>query len=72
MVAVKDRNINVVSANELIDEIAVYDLLGRMLFRSVDIGGSTFAVGNITANEQALIVKVRLEDGTITNTKIIY
>ena len=68
----KDKNIKVISAKENIDSIMIFDLLGRMIYENKNVNAMHFSLSEITANQQALIVKVQLENGAKVDKKIIY
>lgn len=55
---------------ENIQEITVYDILGRQLFESKSIGNKDFTTSNIV-RQQTLIVKIKLENGVLVTRKII-
>jgi len=57
---------------ENIQEVFVYDLLGRQLFGNKSISNRDFSTSAISARQQALIVKIKLENGTIVTRKIIF
>lgn len=59
------------SSVETIQEVTVFDLLGRQLFNVKSIGSKDFTTSNITISQQALIVKIKLENGTIITRKIV-
>jgi len=59
------------SSVENIQEVTVYDILGRQLFEAKSVANKNFATSDITARQQALIVKIKLENGTIVTRKII-
>src|SRR5690606_2708045 len=71
-VAVSGNEIVVKSYSEPISNIAVFDILGRQLFEKSDISENEFSVDGIVANRQALILKIRLENGVMVNKKIIF
>ncbi|TBX70722.1 T9SS sorting signal type C domain-containing protein [Flavobacterium silvisoli] len=75
-----DRNVIVVAKNgemtinsylENLDQVTVYDILGRQLLDVKGIAGSTLVRSNITTSPQTLLVKIRLADGTVVTRKII-
>ncbi|HEX9981387.1 MAG TPA: choice-of-anchor D domain-containing protein [Flavobacterium sp.] len=72
LVAVKDQRINILSESEMIDDVIIYDLLGRIIYKKYSINDNTVTISDVVANHQALIVKVRLADGTAVNRKIVY
>jgi hypothetical protein len=70
-VFVNSNSINVNSSQEIIKEIIVFDVLGRKLYENKNINAATFTISTLKASNQALIVKVKLENGQIKTEKII-
>lgn len=56
---------------ETIQEVTVYDILGRQLLNTNNIGDNTFVASNISMSQQALIVKIELANGLLVTRKII-
>lgn len=71
-VAVKDHVISVSSQLENIGKIKVYDLLGRSVFETSKVGKKIVSISPSVQNNQALIVKIVLENGQIATRKIIF
>jgi hypothetical protein len=59
------------SSIEAIQDVTVFDILGRQLFEAKSIGSKDFASSNISISQQALIVKIKLGNGVIVTRKII-
>ncbi len=59
------------SSLETMQEVTVFDVLGRQLLHANTIGNNDFEAANVTSSEQTLIVKIKLTDGTIVTKKII-
>lgn len=72
IIVAKNKNIKVISLNENIESISIYDLLGRIIYTNKNVHAVNFSVSEITANQQALIVKIKLENGEKVDKKIIY
>ncbi|GEP51431.1 hypothetical protein FNO01nite_21030 [Flavobacterium noncentrifugens] len=72
VVAVKDRVISVSSQLENINSIKVYDLLGRSVFETSKVGKKIISISPSVQKNQALIVKIVLENGQIATRKIIF
>jgi hypothetical protein len=53
-----------------LDQITIYDLLGRQLYFEGGINKNNISLSNITLNNQTLIVKIKLENGIIVTKKI--
>lgn len=63
--------LSIKSSTETIQDVTVFDILGRQLFEAKAIGNKDFSTSTITARQQTLIVKIKLENGIITTRKII-
>lgn len=72
VVAVKDQQIAIKSYVEPISEVTVYDLLGRQIFNQKDVNASELTVKTIAVKAQALIVKIKLQNGQIATRKIMF
>ncbi len=66
------ETININSTIELIDTVEVTDLLGRKLGSYKNINSSEFSITNLTKNNTALLIQVKLKNGIICNQKVIY
>ena len=53
-----------------LDQITIYDLLGRQLYFEGGINKNNISLSNVTLNNQTLIVKIKLENGIIVTKKI--
>ena len=53
-----------------LDQITIYDLLGRQLYFESGINKNNISLSNVTLNNQTLIVKIKLENGIIVTKKI--
>jgi hypothetical protein len=59
------------SSVEVMQEVMVYDILGRQLFEAKSIANKDFTTSGISARQQTLIVKIKLENGNTITRKII-
>ena len=66
-----DEQIKIKSINDSLSEVSVYDVLGREILKKTNIASSDLILNNISARNQALIVKIKLENGDIVNRKVI-
>ena len=71
IIAVKDSKINILSNTENIKSIQVYDILGRNMYDNQTVNSKSFAIQNLAAKNQTLIVKIKLENGEIVTRKIV-
>jgi len=72
IVSADGSRIKVKSENETIAAIAVYDILGRTIFETKEVGSKSFSTDKIAAQQQALIVKTTLKNHQVVSRKIIY
>ncbi|SCY24597.1 hypothetical protein SAMN02927903_01012 [Flavobacterium caeni] len=72
LVTVKDRQINLFSQQAPLKSVAVYDLLGRELYRNDKLSGQRFTIDHLNSAQQALVVKVMLENGAVANRKVLF
>ena len=72
LISTKNKQIKVNSKLESIDEIVVYDLLGRLLFKKDKVNSNEFSIINLISNAQTLLVKVNLQNGQTVTRKIVY
>jgi len=71
IVSVKNRSITVNSSLENIKGITVYDLLGRVIYDNNKVNAKDFTIQEANASQQALVVKILLDNGMETSRKII-
>lgn len=65
-----DGRINVNASGE-IKSLAVFDIVGREVFRSGTIAAAAFQTQPLNLQQQALIVKATLEDGSVISRKVL-
>jgi len=56
---------------ENLQEVTVFDVLGRTLLSAKNIGNNEFKTQNLASATQTLIIKIKLVSGTIVTRKII-
>ena len=71
LIAVDKRNINILSTQEKIKSIQIFDIIGRNIYDNNNINDLTFSVNELNVKNQAVICKITLENGVITTKKII-
>ncbi|MEO0045729.1 MAG: hypothetical protein RL705_920, partial [Bacteroidota bacterium] len=71
VVASNQGELTIKSYLQTIDEVLVYDVLGRQLYQAKGIGANDFRASNVSLSQQSLIVKIKLESGTIVTKKIL-
>jgi uncharacterized repeat protein (TIGR02543 family) len=71
IVSSQNTDISVKSNTKLITSVAVYDILGRELVKKSGVDSNEFTFVNVSNVNQALIVKVTLENGQVVTRKIV-
>ncbi|MBL0736422.1 T9SS sorting signal type C domain-containing protein [Flavobacterium sp. GN10] len=73
-VSVKDKNIKLqsVSEQENLQEVAIYDVGGKLLYNKKQIGSSEWLIPNFQSGPQVLLVKITLENGQKVTRKIVF
>ena len=71
VVTTQTQQITIKSEIEKITSVVVYDLLGRELVNKTKLNDNEIVLSNINAKNQALIVKIILENGKVETRKII-
>ncbi|QBZ97318.1 choice-of-anchor D domain-containing protein [Flavobacterium sangjuense] len=71
VVAANHGEMTIKSFVENIQEVTVYDMLGRKLYFAKAINNANFVTSNISMSYQTLIVKIKLESGVTISRKII-
>jgi hypothetical protein len=71
-VSVKNKQIKIASASELIDNVKIFDLLGRLVYEKSRIDGNEWSILHLVSNKQILLVKTVLQNGQIITDKVIY
>jgi hypothetical protein len=67
-----NQNVTVQSSNELIKNIAVYDLLGRKIDSYKKVNALKYTLSHLNKTTAGLIVKITLDNDTVVSTKIIF
>ncbi|MGO4821444.1 MULTISPECIES: LamG-like jellyroll fold domain-containing protein [unclassified Flavobacterium] len=67
-----NKNVTVLSPDNEIKEIMVYDLLGRMVDSYKQINASTCTLNQLSKTSSPLILKITLTDATVTTKKIVF
>jgi hypothetical protein len=72
IISVKNKQIKIDSPNVTIDKILIFDLLGKQIYRKINIGNNEHTISNLASSEQALIVKVVLQNSQTVSKKVIF
>lgn len=71
LVSVKNKQMKI-NAAETIDKVVVFDLLGRQIYTKTAVNSNELVVSNLVSGQQALVVKVVLQNGSSSTKKIVY
>jgi len=69
---ITNENIVILSSNEKLHSITIFDVLGRNLGIYRDINSTQFTIQNLLKNNAALFLQIKLENGNVKNEKIIF
>ena len=72
LISVKDKIIKTTSSKEIIKEVTIFDISGKLLYEKKKVGTTELEISNLKAADQVLLVKVLLENGYSTTRKIIF
>jgi len=72
LVSNKNNRIKINSLFETIDEILVYDMSGRQIFKKGKVDNTELTLTNLVSSQQTLLVKVYLQNGHAVTKKIFY
>lgn len=70
VVTTQSQNVTIKSDTQMMASVIIYDLLGRELVNKNKIDNNEIVLSNINAKNQALIVKIILENGQVVTRKI--
>jgi len=68
----KNKQITVNSVGDKMDNVKVYDLLGKLVYTKNDINSNQLTMANLVSSKQMLLLKITLQNGKTTNKKIVY
>ena len=72
VVATPNHNqISIKSYVENMQKVVVYDMLGRVVYTNNQVNLKELMISNVVLNQQALIVKITLENGLVVTKKIV-
>lgn len=66
------NNISISSENTPIKSVAIYNLLGQLLFKENNVNSNNIVVSKLIKNSQALIVKVHFDNNKEITRKIVF
>lgn len=65
-------NLNVESSKLTIDNVSIYDVIGKKLLDLNNLGQKQITISQLKPTTNVILVKVTLENGTIVTKKVIY
>ena len=71
-IVVVNQNVTIQSSNQLIKNIAVFDLAGRKIDSYKKVNALRYTLSHLNKTTTGLIVKITLENDTVISKKIIY
>lgn len=71
IVTANNKQIDILSQHENMKTVNVYDLLGRNIYTNDSVNNTKLSIPNVVSNEQALIVKIVLENGKVITRKVV-
>ncbi|WP_291129960.1 T9SS sorting signal type C domain-containing protein [Flavobacterium sp. UBA7682] len=71
VVASNKGQMTIKSYLQTLEEVTVYDILGRQLFNQKGIGTNDLMTSNISMSQQSVIVKIKLESGIVVTKKVL-
>lgn len=71
-VSSKNKQLQINSTKESIDEVTIYNLAGREIYQKNEINDIDFSVFNLLVGHQVLLVKILLQNGQSVTKKIMY
>lgn len=71
IVSVNGKSITLKSSTENIKNVMVYDILGKNIYENKKVNAREFYIQDANAHQQALIIKIYLENGAVVNKKIL-
>ena len=71
LVTTIDKIINVTSTQEVIKEIVIFDLTGKIIYKKNKINSNEIHIDNLQSGNQVLLVKISLENDTTSTVKVI-
>ena len=67
----QDKALNIISGNAVIDDVAIFDTRGRLIYNMNNVNASSFTVEGLQAEEQVIIVEITTDKGKVSK-KVIY
>ncbi|MGO4904867.1 T9SS sorting signal type C domain-containing protein [Flavobacterium sp. W20_MBD1_R3] len=71
-VSIKNKQLQINSAKELIDEVTIYNLAGRKVYHKNGINNTDLSVLNLPVGLQMVLVNIALQNGQSITKKVMY
>jgi hypothetical protein len=68
----KNKQLQINSTEELIDEVTIYDLSGKKMYKRSNINDVNFSVLNLVSNHQVVLINIVFQNGRSVVRKVIY
>ncbi|MDQ1167893.1 T9SS sorting signal type C domain-containing protein [Flavobacterium sp. SORGH_AS_0622] len=72
LVSVKNGIVQITSSKELLKEVNVFNIGAQLLYTKNNVNSSEMQISSLHSSDQALLVKITLENGSTFTKKIIY
>nr|WP_294785029.1 T9SS sorting signal type C domain-containing protein [uncultured Flavobacterium sp.] len=72
LVSVKNREVKITSSNESIKEVNIFDIGAQLIYTKNNVNSTELQISNLQSSDQALLVKITLENGYTFTKKIIF
>ncbi|AWK03428.1 hypothetical protein HYN56_04005 [Flavobacterium crocinum] len=72
LVSVKNKTVKISSSKESIKEVNVFNIGAQLMYTKNNVNSSELEISNLHSSDQALLVKITLENGHSFTKKIIY
>ncbi|SHN22498.1 T9SS sorting signal type C domain-containing protein [Flavobacterium pectinovorum] len=72
LVAVHNKVITITSGTEKVDTVYIYDLTGKMIYKTANLSDTVVKIDNLKVKNQVLLVKVILDTNETKTYKIVY
>ncbi len=72
LISVKDKVVKITSTVETIAKVYIFDVSGKLIYEKLNIEEKELQIANLQSSNQVLLIKVALENGNLTTSKIIF
>ncbi|WP_281231474.1 T9SS sorting signal type C domain-containing protein [Flavobacterium gelatinilyticum] len=72
LISVKDKIISLNASNDLIQEVSIYDVSGKLIYNTKKVEAPELQISDFKSADQVLLVKVTLNNGNTTTRKIVF